>query len=264
MSVHSGAVSLGNATMAWAGTRRIPVAEFSVRYREAGRGPVVVLVHGLGMSADYWFRNGPALAAAGFRVLAPDLPGFGQTSRLATGLSVPQQAEALLDWARAMRLPPAVYVGHSLACQSVLEMAARSPETVRALVLAAPTGSGGGVRRALRQLAGLLVDATREPLSLFPVVLRDYLRAGPGAGRDGGSGPGRAGGVRTHAGTRDPRRTLRVHRGRGARRPLRPRGCLQSGAASLSGRNDTEGAASRRSAIAQQRSGRSSSWCPVM
>lgn len=167
------------AAVAWTRARRITVAGSSVRYREAGRGPVVVLVHGLGMSADYWFRNAPALAAAGFRVLAPDLPGFGRTAGPAAGLSVPRQAEALRGWARAMRLPPAVYVGHSLACQSVLEMAARSPETVRALVLAAPTGGGGRVRRALRQLAGLLVDATREPLPLFPVVLRDYLRAGP-------------------------------------------------------------------------------------
>lgn len=168
----------GDAAVAWTEARRITVAGSSIRYREAGRGPVVVLVHGLGMSADYWFRNGPALAA-GFRVLAPDLPGFGRTAGPAAGLSVPRQAEALIDWARAMRLPPAVYVGHSLACQSVLEMAARSPETVRALVLAAPTGDRGRVRRALRQLAGLLVDATREPLPLFPVVLRDYLRAGP-------------------------------------------------------------------------------------
>ncbi len=149
-----------------------------MRYHEAGRGPCLVLVHGLGVSADYWYRNGPFLAAAGLRVLAPDLPGFGRTEGPAEGLSVSGQAAALLRWTEAVGVDSAVFVGHSLSCQTVLELAALRPERVRGLVLAAPTGDPEGHRLA-RQAWGLLRDVPRESLRLTVEVVSAYLRAGP-------------------------------------------------------------------------------------
>ncbi|HEX2190832.1 MAG TPA: alpha/beta hydrolase [Longimicrobiaceae bacterium] len=170
----------GEAAAAWAGSRRVEVDGLGarVRYHEAGSGPALVLVHGLGVSSDYWPRNGPPLAAAGLRVLAPDLPGFGRTAHPRGATAVPAQAAALLAWAEAMELGPAVYVGHSLSCQSVLELAAWWPERVRGLVLAAPTGAP---RRhpLLRQGWSFLLDIPREDWRLVPPVAQAYLRAGP-------------------------------------------------------------------------------------
>ncbi|MDQ3308952.1 MAG: alpha/beta hydrolase [Gemmatimonadota bacterium] len=171
-------LAIGDAAAAWSAERWVDVGALRVRFREAGSGPCVVLVHGLGISADYWFRNGPALAAAGYRVLAPDLPGFGRTRGPDGGLSVTEQAVALNRWADAMGLEPSIYVGHSLSCQAVLELAAMVPERVRGLVLAGPSGAPGR-HRLLRQAWGLFLDAWREPWRLFPVVLQAYLRAGP-------------------------------------------------------------------------------------
>jgi 2-hydroxy-6-oxonona-2,4-dienedioate hydrolase len=141
-------------------------------------GPSIVLVHGLGVSADYWYRNGPALAAAGRRVLAPDLPGFGRTKGPADGLTVEEQASFLGEWAAALEVGPAVYVGHSLSCQVALELAAARPDLVRGLALAAPTGDPRG-NRLLRQGWGLVLDAPREPLRLVVEIARAYLQAGP-------------------------------------------------------------------------------------
>lgn len=169
---------LGDHAAAWSMERRAHVDGIAVRFREAGTGPCIVLVHGLGISADYWFRNGPALAAAGYRVLAPDLPGFGRTRGPKDGLSVAGQAAALDQWAAALDLEPAVYVGHSLSCQAVLELACVAPTRVRGLVLAGPSGAPGR-HRLLKQAWGLFVDAWREPWDLFPFVLQAYLRAGP-------------------------------------------------------------------------------------
>lgn len=169
---------IGQAAASWSAERRVIVDGIPVRFREAGEGPCVVLVHGLGISADYWFRNGPALAAAGNRVLAPDLPGFGRTRGPGGGLSVREQAVALDHWSAALGLEPAVYVGHSLSCQAVLELAARSPKRVLGLVLAGPSGAPGR-HRLLKQAWGLFLDAWREPWRLFPFVLQAYLRAGP-------------------------------------------------------------------------------------
>jgi 2-hydroxy-6-oxonona-2,4-dienedioate hydrolase len=172
------AVSLAEAAAQWSGTRRVAVGPWRMRFREAGEGPPIVLVHGLGVSADYWYRNGPALAAAGHRVLAPDLPGFGRTAGPSGGLSISRQAGALLRWAETVGVGPAIYVGHSLSCQTILELAAYRPERVRGLVLAAPTGDPEG-HRLLRQAWGLLRDVPRESLRLAVEVGAAYLRAGP-------------------------------------------------------------------------------------
>lgn len=168
---------LGEAAVEWTRTRRVRVGRWQVRYREAGTGPALVLAHGLGCSADYWVRNGPPLAAGGLRVLAPDLPGFGRTDGPRRGLGIAAQAQALAAWAEALELPPAAYVGHSLSCQSVVELARQRPDRVRGLVLAAPTGDRRR-KRLLREAVGFVRDIPREPLSLVPWVAEAYLRAG--------------------------------------------------------------------------------------
>jgi 2-hydroxy-6-oxonona-2,4-dienedioate hydrolase len=168
----------GDAAVAWARERWTQAGAWRVRWREAGDGPAVVLVHGLGLSADFWWRNGPPLAAAGFRVLAPDLPGFGK-SEGPPHLPVPEQARALAAWAEAIGLGAAAYVGHSVSCQAALELAATEPARVAALVLAAPTGDPRPLR-LLRQAAGFVADPVFEPLGLIPTVGEHYLRAGVG------------------------------------------------------------------------------------
>lgn len=150
-----------------------------MRYREAGEGKPIVLVHGLGVSADYWIRVGPPLAAEGFRVLAPDLPGFGRSAGLSGGLGVRAQADAVRAWALALDLPPAVYVGHSLSAQSVLELAAEHPDSIVGILLAGPTGDGPAGRRLIRQAIALLRDIPRESLLLATMVGSAYLHAGP-------------------------------------------------------------------------------------
>jgi len=168
----------GDAAVAWGRERWIDVDPWRVRFREAGEGPALVLVHGLGLSADFWWRNGPPLAAAGFRVLAPDLPGFGKTEG-PPSLSVPEQARWVAAWADAIGLGPAAYVGHSVSCQAALELAATEPRRVTALVLAGPTGDPAPLR-LLRQAAGFVADPVFEPLGLIPTVGEHYLRAGVG------------------------------------------------------------------------------------
>jgi pimeloyl-ACP methyl ester carboxylesterase len=169
--------SLGDTAAAWATTHRVLVDGWNIRYRFAGCGPPVVLVHGLGVSADYWTRNAIPIAATGFCVYAPDLPGFGRTAGPADGLSIPEQAAAVAAWAGAMGIGTAVYMGHSLSAQVVLELTATQPDRVRGLVLIAPTGAPGP--RMLRQAWRLFLDAWREPWSLLTTAGVAYLRAGP-------------------------------------------------------------------------------------
>jgi pimeloyl-ACP methyl ester carboxylesterase len=169
-------VPSGDAAVAWSREHWVRVGPFDVRYREAGQGPALVLVHGLGLSADFWWKNGPPLAAEGFRVLAPDLPGFGKTDG-PKYLTVEDQAQFVAAWADALELGPAAYVGHSVSCQVALQLAADRPERVTALVLAAPTGDPAPLR-LVRQALGFVADPIFEPPSLVPAVGEPYFRAG--------------------------------------------------------------------------------------
>ncbi|WP_420125438.1 alpha/beta fold hydrolase [Longimicrobium sp.] len=168
---------LGRAAAEWAVTHRVRAGGWNLRYRQAGDGPPLVLVHGLGCSADYWVKNGPWLAAAGYRVLAPDLPGFGRTDG-PSWLSIIQQAYAVSLFSDVLGLGRATYLGHSLSCQTVLELAATEPDRAAGIILAAPTGDRRK-KRLLREAVGFLRDIPREPPSLVPLIMDAYVRAGP-------------------------------------------------------------------------------------
>ena len=64
--------------------KKTSIWELNVRYvgtGEAGDGPVVVLLHGLADSLRFWYCNFDFLAVAGYRVIAPDLPGFDESDK---------------------------------------------------------------------------------------------------------------------------------------------------------------------------------------
>src|SRR5436190_17974179 len=68
-------------------------------------GPPVVLVHGLGVSGRYMLPTAVRLAGH-LPTYVPDLPGFGQSARPARALDIPELADALAGWTRALGLGP--------------------------------------------------------------------------------------------------------------------------------------------------------------
>jgi pimeloyl-ACP methyl ester carboxylesterase len=98
----------------------------------------IVLIHGLGDEADTWRHIFPLLTGAGYRVIAPDLPGFGRSNW--TGrISVRGHCGAVIRLLAATRAAsakqPAALVGSSLGA-GIAEMAAcRRPGLIKALVL---------------------------------------------------------------------------------------------------------------------------------
>jgi pimeloyl-ACP methyl ester carboxylesterase len=100
--------------------------------------PAVVLVHGLGDEADSWRHIIPRLRAAGYRTLAPDLPGFGRSS-VRGRISLDRHAGLLLSFitetGAASPGNPVVLAGSSLGAV-IAELAAfRRPDLVKALAL---------------------------------------------------------------------------------------------------------------------------------
>lgn len=98
-----------------------------------GSGPAMVLVHGLGGSHVNWVAVAPRLAEH-YRVLVPDLAGFGLTPPLGRSASVGANAR-LLEGLLARLGEPAVLVGNSMGGLVSMLAAAHAPGSVRALVL---------------------------------------------------------------------------------------------------------------------------------
>jgi pimeloyl-ACP methyl ester carboxylesterase len=116
--------------------------------------------------------------ARSFKVLAPDLPGYGRSATPARPLDIPELAQALGDWLDLAGIESATVLGNSLGCQIAVELALQSPLRVSALVLVGPTMDPGAP--TIRGQFGRLVrDAVREPLSLNLAEGRDYVRMGP-------------------------------------------------------------------------------------
>ena len=77
--------------------------------------PPVVLVHGVTSNAGIWWRIGPALAAAGRRVIAVDMPGHGRTAKAPRSHRLADTAAELAAFVRTAGLdrPDLAVVGHS-------------------------------------------------------------------------------------------------------------------------------------------------------
>jgi 2-hydroxy-6-oxonona-2,4-dienedioate hydrolase len=154
------------------------VGGWAIHGWEAGSGPAVVLVHGLGVSGRYLLPTARALAARDRRVLVPDLPGFGLSMRPPRPLRLEEQSALLERLAGAVGVERATFLGNSFGCQVVTHLAAARPELVERLILVGPTVDASA-RNAVRQAWRLLLDARREPPELVRLVASDYLRAGP-------------------------------------------------------------------------------------
>ncbi len=134
----------------------------------------VVLVHGLGVSSRYMEPLMRCLASS-YSVYAPDLPGFGKSEKPDRALNVTELADALVGWMDAVGLGRVSFVANSFGCQVVIELAVRHPHRISKVVLqglTAETDSAGLL------MLRLLIDATREPLSLLPIAISDYFSAG--------------------------------------------------------------------------------------
>lgn len=155
------------ATFGGPGGRFVPVDDLHLHVVEDGNpaGVPVVLVHGFAGSTFCWRHQIASLAAAGFRVLAIDLPGFGLSSRPAGGVQGHRAlAIALAGALKALRLPPAHLVAHSMGGFVASLLTISHPELVRSLTLI--DAAIFRYPHLPRALAGV-VRAVKGPLAAF-------------------------------------------------------------------------------------------------
>jgi pimeloyl-ACP methyl ester carboxylesterase len=123
-----------------------------VTYRTAGRGPTLMLLHGIANSSETWERVAPLLSER-FSLIAPDLLGHGESATPRGDYSLGAYATGVRDLLTALGHERATVVGHSLGGGIAMQFAYQFPEWCERLVLVASGGLGREVHLLLRAAA---------------------------------------------------------------------------------------------------------------
>ena len=140
-------------------TRTVQVGHRQIHLTELGEGPAVLMLHGGGPGASglsNYARNVQALARS-FRVLVPDMPGYGQSTKGVGDDPFGDIAAAMLGLLDALDVERAHVVGNSLGGGVALRMALEQPQRIGRVVLMGPAGIGmsqGKPTDGLKRLLG--------------------------------------------------------------------------------------------------------------
>jgi pimeloyl-ACP methyl ester carboxylesterase len=110
-----------------------------IHYVEAGTGPTVILLHGLGGSTQAWQFNIGALAEK-YHVVAPDQIGFGKSDKPLVNYRIRTYVDFLDQFCKQLKIDRATLVGNSMGGWIAAMFAASFPERVDKLVLVDAAG----------------------------------------------------------------------------------------------------------------------------
>jgi pimeloyl-ACP methyl ester carboxylesterase len=154
-------------------TKVLHTSHGQIVYHESGSGQPLIFVHGvsIGASSYEWSKVYPEFAAK-FRVLAPDLIGFGESSRPMERLTAEDYARTIAEFIRASCWEEKpILVASGLGAAFCVHLASQHPELVARLILLMPTGINDFGRQRM-PLGTQLVS--HIPL-LRPFIYRNYL-----------------------------------------------------------------------------------------
>ena len=129
-----------------------------IHYQDAGdeNAPALILIHGFISSNLIWSDVFVPLAEAGFRVIAPDLPGYGYSDKPADGrYTINSQAHAVIRLMDRLGIEKATIVGASYGGAIAASIALDNPERVERLVLVGTVSSDEPKKKLLLRLSRL-------------------------------------------------------------------------------------------------------------
>jgi len=116
------------------------IDENDIRYLESGSSKkTLVLIHGLGASAERWEKVIP-LFSKHFRVIIPDLIGFGYSDKPLADYTLDFFSSFLEKFFAAANIQNSIVIGSSLGGQIAAEYTAEHPQNVEKLILVSPSG----------------------------------------------------------------------------------------------------------------------------
>ena len=130
-----------------------------LKYDEEGTGLPVVLLHGFPLCRQMWQPQISSLAGSGYRVICPDLPGFGESPPLASPVSMTSYADALVDLLDELGIEKSVVGGMSMGGYLLLNLVERYPERLLGAMFLVTKAAGDDA--AGREKRTMLAEAVR-------------------------------------------------------------------------------------------------------
>src|SRR5277367_2540209 len=126
--------AMGSAQTEPVASQTAEVDGVTLHYLTAGHGPALILLHGYTQTSRMWRPIIPLLAAK-FTVIAPDLPGIGDSSIPADGLDMKTAAIRIHALAKSLHIEKARVVGHDIGLMVAYAYAAQFPAETEKLVV---------------------------------------------------------------------------------------------------------------------------------
>lgn len=111
-----------------------------INYKIAGEGEPLLILHGWGGSSDSWIKVQRILAENGFKVICPDLPGFGKSETLPEPWTIKDYSDFILDLFGKFNLQRVFLLGHSFGGRIAIKFTALYPLKIKKLILVSSAG----------------------------------------------------------------------------------------------------------------------------
>lgn len=147
----------------------LSVAEHKIRFLEKGKGPPLVLLHGLGGSLEWWEYNFDAFSRK-YRTIAFDFPGFGYSTKSGLDFSKNSASDFMTSFLDAFCIPKASLIGNSMGGLIAFLTAVNQPERIDKIILVNTVGFGMKLSIPLRL-------GTVFPLGELVLSVRNHLIA---------------------------------------------------------------------------------------
>lgn len=117
-----------------------------INYKIAGSGPAILILHGWGSSLKSWLRVQEFLTARGYKVIIPDLPGFGKSDPPSLSWTIDDYIEWLKNFVQKINeiqpkpIKQFFLLGHSFGGRIAIKFAVKYPEKLSSLILYGAAG----------------------------------------------------------------------------------------------------------------------------
>jgi pimeloyl-ACP methyl ester carboxylesterase len=190
-------------------TSTVEISGARVRLEDDGKGQPLLLLHGFPATRALWSQVAPLLAGAGFRVIVPDLIGYGESEAPSGArIDMGSQARWMLELLDQLALARVAVIAHDVGSAAAQLMVVNAPQRVRSLAV---LDGVYAAEWAMEAIAGIQAWEPAEAHRLFPVLARRLARS-PALREMLATYQGAQGGLRLIRAARDldPRQTASI------------------------------------------------------
>jgi pimeloyl-ACP methyl ester carboxylesterase len=156
-------------------TTTVEISGAGVRLEDHGKGQPLLLLHGFPATRYLWSRVAPLLAGAGFRVLVPDLVGYGESEAPSGArIDMASQARWMLELLDQLGLARVAIIAHDVGSAAAQLMVVNAPQRVRGLAV---LDGVYAAEWAMEAIASIQAWDPAEAQRLFPVLARRLARS---------------------------------------------------------------------------------------